>query len=148
MVSLLINDFKESLSKDGSEPLGDKGTTDEKPEHEDDTIYRLLRGAPTLIVVRSKGEAASYRPRWIHNAMGHVEAIGYEEEPPSPRPLEAIQNTFFSSLVMKNKRNGDEYVPVRLRGGGEDPRGGDDDSDSDSSESPDVVPQNLYHSSR
>jgi hypothetical protein len=57
MVSLLINDFKESLSKDGSEPLGDKGTTDEKPEREDDTIYRLLRGAPTLIVVRSKGEA-------------------------------------------------------------------------------------------
>jgi hypothetical protein len=77
MVSLLINDFKESLSQDGSEPLGDKGATVEKPEPEDDTIYRLLRGAPTLIVVRSKIEAASYRPQWIRNAMGHVEAMGY-----------------------------------------------------------------------
>jgi hypothetical protein len=101
----LINDFKESLSQDGSEPMSDTRETVDKPEPEEDTIYRLLRGAPTLIVARSKIEAASYRPRWIHNAMGRVEAMGYEEEPPSPRPLEEIQNTFVSSLVMKNRRN-------------------------------------------
>jgi hypothetical protein len=35
--------------------------------------------------------------------------------------------------MMKSKKGGDEYVPVRLRGGA-------DDSGSDSSESPDVIP--------
>jgi hypothetical protein len=72
--------------------------------------------------------------------MGHVEAMGYEVEPPSPRPLEAIQNTFFSSLVMKNKHGGDEYTPVRLRGGGDDSGGGGDDSEDSDPESPDVIP--------
>jgi hypothetical protein len=62
-----------------------------------------------------------------------VEGLGYENEPPSPRPLEAIQNSFFTSLVMKNKKGGGEYVPERLRGGADDPG-------SDSSETPDVVP--------
>jgi hypothetical protein len=121
------------LSQDGSTLERDKRGEEKKPDADDDNVYRLLRGAPTLIVARSNMDVADYRPRWIRNDRGCVEGLGYENEPPSPRPLEAIQSTFFTSLMMKSKKGGDEYVPVRLRGGA-------DDSGSDSSESPDVIP--------
>jgi len=110
IVSLLINDFKESLSQDGSKLERDKRGEEKKPDADDDNVYRLLRGAPTLIVARSNMDVADYRPRWIRNDRGCVEGLGYENEPPSPRPLEAIQSTFFTSLMMKSKKGEDEYV--------------------------------------
>ncbi len=63
IVSLLINDFKESLSQDGSETQKNQRGEEKKPDADDDNVYRLLRGAPTLIVARSNLDVADYRPR-------------------------------------------------------------------------------------
>ncbi len=48
IVSLLINEFKESLSQDGSEPREDKRVAEDKHDTEEDNVYRLLRGALPL----------------------------------------------------------------------------------------------------
>jgi hypothetical protein len=83
---------------------------DETHETEEDNVYRLPRGVPTLIIARSSLDIARYRPRWIRNAEGCVEALGYESDPPSPRPLVAIQRSFITSLILKNNKVGDRVI--------------------------------------
>ncbi len=103
IVSLLINDFKDSLSQNGSEATNDQHVEDPKEDNDGDEFYRLLRGAPPYKITRSSSTSAEYRLHWIRERTGPEAGMGYVLESTPSIPHEPIQTSFITSLMIKNK---------------------------------------------
>ena len=111
LVSLLVKDFKESLKGEG-------GRTNESVGYdieENDNVYELIRGAPTVIITRSAKESGEYRPKWLGQTGGKENGMGYDEEPWSETGRNSpLETQFFVTLMMSKGRDDDkDYRPKR-----------------------------------
>jgi hypothetical protein len=110
LVSLLVKDLSESLKQERRGTRQDSGD-------EDAHVYKLVRGAPTVIITREEGDGDDYRINW-----GGDLGKGTDEE--------------IDDLVNATKR--DRYVDFSVtlmmnqeKAGGEDYKPHDSDEDSD-----------------
>ncbi len=72
-----MKDFKESLK-------GEEGRSEDSVGYdvqENENVYELIRGAPTVINTRSVKDSEEYRPKWLGETGGEEHGMGYNEEP-------------------------------------------------------------------
>jgi hypothetical protein len=113
IVSLLINDFKDSLSQDEPGTVNEVSSGQGKDgQDDDDNVYRLLRGAPSYIITRSSIDSANYRPNWIHDLSLNEEGMRYDNEPPV-HPTSHYNHAFVTVLMMRNTGGGDNFRPIQ-----------------------------------
>jgi hypothetical protein len=107
LVTLLVKDFQESLGK--RETKGDDGD-------EDDRVYKLMRGAPTVIITRNPGDSREYRPKWLQEEDSSEEGMGYDEEPwVGGKESTPAQRHFVVTLMMSrgnNESDDEDYIPI------------------------------------
>ncbi len=106
-----MKDFKESLKGEG-------GRTNESVGYdieENDNVYELIRGAPTVIITRSARESKEYRPKWLGQTGGKENGMGYEEQPwPETGRDSPLETQFFVTLMMSKGRDDEkDYRPKR-----------------------------------
>jgi hypothetical protein len=89
LVSLLVKDLSESLTRE-------RGGAGHEREHdsgdEDAHVYKLIRGAPTVIITREEGDGKDYRLNWDNDL---------EEREPKHRNVD-----FSVTLMMNQKKAG------------------------------------------
>jgi hypothetical protein len=95
---------------------------DEGSEDEDAHVYKLIRGAPTVMFTQGGGDGGDYRPKWNNDLEDSSDT---EEEGPvnTSQRVWKHRNVCFSVTLMMSRKDagGDDYVPKE----------NDDDSDED-----------------
>ncbi len=108
-----MKDFKESLK-------GEEGQTNESVGYdieENDNVYELIRGAPTVIITRSARESGEYRPKWLGQTGGKENGMGYDEEPWSDTGRNSpLETQFFVTLMMSKGRDDDKATAPNEKG--------------------------------
>jgi hypothetical protein len=105
LVSLLVKDLSESLKQEkrgGGQDSGD----------EDAHVYKLIRGAPTVMITREEGEGKDYRLNWDKDLVRNRD----NEEVKSINAMNKKQkrrHVDFSVILMmnQNKAGGGDYTP-------------------------------------
>jgi hypothetical protein len=118
LVSLLMKDLKESL-------IGEKGAKrgrDDGSEDDDAHVYKLIRGAFTVMFTQGGGDREDYRLNWDSDLDGSSDT---ERDQPDNKTEGKWKhrNVRFSVTLMMNqkKAGGDDHVP----------KDSDEDSDED-----------------
>jgi hypothetical protein len=113
-----MKDLKESLNGE----KGAKRGRDDGSEDDDAHVYKLIRGAPTVMFTQGGGDREDYRLKWDSDLEGSSDT---EREQPDNKTEGKWKhrNVRFSVTLMMNqkKAGGDDYVP----------KDSDEDSDDD-----------------
>jgi hypothetical protein len=133
LVSLLVKDLESSLKrgKDKNKGVNVENEEEVNSDYDDgETVYELIRGAPTAIIIRTLHDAEEYRPKWLHEVDSEEEGIGYSDEPWKQKGESSPEETrFFVTLMMSGGgKEGEDYIPKESR-----KRGKEEKSESDTS---------------
>ncbi len=82
---------------------------------DNENVYELIRGAPTVIITRSVKDSEEYRPKWLGKIGGEEHGMGYNEEPwvgtGHNSPVET--QSFVTLMISKKKDDEKDYRPKR-----------------------------------